>query len=144
VQGDLRCQAPGARVEIRNSKFDSSWRASYFDFRVSRFLPGPQNQRLPHDANSPNCDRKSLYIREGSTGHTPKKDFKNDTIKAGMYMKTNKMLTKCPAKSRTFKFNRHDFCRKERLSTAICHFNLVFHGFCCRKSRGMAKMARPR
>jgi hypothetical protein len=55
-------------------------------------------------------------------GGTAKKDVNKKTFEAGMCMKTNKIKTECPKKSRTFtsKFrtftsNQHDFCRKWRL-----------------------------
>jgi hypothetical protein len=71
----------------------------------------------------------SPYILEGSTRNTARKDFKKDTFKAGMCMKTNKTWTKCPEKSRTFTANRPHFCKNRSLVAAICHFNLVFQGF---------------
>jgi hypothetical protein len=62
-------------------------------------------------------------LRGGLAGNNGEKDVTKNTFEAGMCLKTNKYLTKCPikirtfmSKIRTFSSNRHDFCRKKPLS----------------------------
>ena len=62
------------------------------------------------------------YIREDRGGDAARKRCYKSTFEAVMYMKTNKSLTKCPEKYRTFMYkfrtfvsSGHEFWRKKRL-----------------------------
>jgi hypothetical protein len=71
-------------------------------------------------------------------GELEKRDFKNNTFKAGMYMKTNKPRSRCPEKIRHLRLSFGHFRQtggnlagKSGSAMAICNFNLVLHGFSC-------------
>ena len=67
--------------------------------------------------------------REGPAGGLEKKEIKKNTFKAGMYVKTNRIMTKCPEKFRHLRlsfghFRQSDvnFAGKSGSATTICKF----------------------